>query len=138
MIEVAAGVVADGRGNVLIARRKVDRRGVWAALEGLWEFPGGKREAGETYADCLVRELMEELDLAVTPLGMLTEMDYPTDGKPLHLAFVAATAASPAFTLNVHSAARWIAPSELTAYSFCPADATFAAGFDWGAWTKRR
>ena len=56
-IEVAAGVVKNSEGRILICQRK-------GKLEGLWEFPGGKRERGETFQQCLERELLEELDLA--------------------------------------------------------------------------
>ncbi len=133
MIEVAAGVVWDGRGRVLIARRKTDALGVWEALTGLWEFPGGKREAGESYEACLVRELKEELNLAVTPEGVLLETDFPTDGKPVHLAFVKAAASSDTpLALNAHTEAVWVEPEKLADYRFCPADEAFAAQFDWG------
>lgn len=68
---VVAGVfVRDGR--LLLARRPVGR--AWA---GLWEFPGGKVEAGETPEDALVREWREEMD--VTPVG-LTPFHFTTDG----------------------------------------------------------
>jgi 8-oxo-dGTP diphosphatase len=131
MIEVAAGVVWDGCGRVLIARRKTDARGEWTALTGLWEFPGGKREAGESYEVCLVRELKEELELDVTPEGVLLEMDFPTNGKPVHLAFVKAAASSNVpLALNAHTETVWVEPERLGEYRFCPADAAFARGYD--------
>ena len=131
MIEVAAGVIRDGRGRVLIARRKVDARGEWLALEGFWEFPGGKREAGESYEACLARELNEELELRVTPGDALYTMDYVTEGRPIHFEFldVAVPEGTP-LTLNVHADAAWVAPDQLAGYRLCPADAHFVACFD--------
>lgn len=126
MIEVGAAVVRDGEGRVLIARRKVDARGQWAELEGLWEFPGGKREPGESYEACVARELMEELALPVTPLRVLAQLDYAGGAKPVRLTFVEARAAADApLTLRAHSEARWVRPEEMGAYAFCPADAQF-------------
>ena len=59
VVEVAAGLIAD-EGRYLIAKR---RTGVH--LAGLWEFPGGKREPGETLEECLQRELFEELSIRI-------------------------------------------------------------------------
>lgn len=137
MIDVAAAVIRNASGHILIARRKVDAQNQWAALEGLWEFPGGKREAGETYEACIVRELREELELAVTPVRILTEMDVETDGRMIHLAFVEAIAvAIEPMTLHAHTAVAWVEPERLAAYSFCPADEAFATKFEWSTWTK--
>ena len=119
MVEVAAGLVRDTRGRVLIARRT-------GRLAGLWEFPGGKREAGETYEACLTRELLEELDLPITPVRVLLELDFWEGDRPLHFAFVEATAdAGRALALRVHSDACWVERSALAAYPFCPADQAF-------------
>ena len=60
VIDVVAAVITDARGRVLLARRTEGRD-----LAGLWEFPGGKREAGETPEVALVRELEEELGIRV-------------------------------------------------------------------------
>ncbi|MEK7387973.1 MAG: NUDIX domain-containing protein, partial [candidate division NC10 bacterium] len=61
VIEVAAALIRDEAGRYLITQR---RRG--SHLEGLWEFPGGKREAGESHEDALRRELTEELSATFT------------------------------------------------------------------------
>jgi mutator protein MutT len=59
VIEVAAGLIHRD-GCYLIARRKPG-----AHLAGFWEFPGGKREAGESLTECLQRELLEELGIRI-------------------------------------------------------------------------
>ena len=66
VIEVAAALVFRD-GKLLITQRNAD-----AHLGGLWEFPGGKREAEETFETCLTRELREELGIEVT-VGELVE-----------------------------------------------------------------
>lgn len=58
--DVAAAVTVATDGTVLVAQRNADDM-----LGGLWEFPGGKRELGETLEECLTREMMEELDIIV-------------------------------------------------------------------------
>jgi len=59
MVEVAAALVFR-EGKLLISQRHPD-----AHLGGLWEFPGGKREPDESFAQCLVRELREKLGIEV-------------------------------------------------------------------------
>lgn len=119
IIEVAAGVVRRADGRVLICRRT-------GRLEGLWEFPGGKLEPGETPAQCLERELMEELDLCVTAGETLGEVEREEDGRIIRLVFVSATlSGTDMFSLHVHGKAVWALPSELNQYAFCPADAAF-------------
>ena len=72
-LSVVAGVlVADGR--TLIAQRQRDQHG-----SGLWEFPGGKYEAGESASDALIREMYEELGIKIADLSLFSrvEHDYP-------------------------------------------------------------
>jgi mutator protein MutT len=71
VIEVAAGlVVRDGK--ILITQRLAE-----AHLGGLWEFPGGKRERGETYPQCLRRELREELGIEVRVGELVEDVTHP-------------------------------------------------------------
>ena len=90
VIDVAAGLIfRDGR--LLITQRYAD-----AHLGGLWEFPGGKREPNETFEQCLVRELREELGIEVN-VGELVESvthtypspvtPHPSLPKTVHLKF---------------------------------------------------
>lgn len=68
MIEVVCGVIRDGEGRVLACRRSAERH-----LGGLWEFPGGKVDAGESHKVALVRELREELSISVKVAGQVGE-----------------------------------------------------------------
>lgn len=71
--DVAAGVIQHplGDGRVLIAQRPAE-----GLLGGLWEFPGGKRESGETIEQALIRELQEELGITVQVGNLLTTVDH--------------------------------------------------------------
>lgn len=74
LLHVAAAVIYDSAGNILIARRPVHKH-----KGGLWEFPGGKVEAQETAPEALARELYEELgisDISSQPLIQITH-HYP-------------------------------------------------------------
>jgi 8-oxo-dGTP diphosphatase len=73
-VHVVAGVLRDARGRILLARRTEGRD-----LAGLWEFPGGKVEPGESPEDALVRELREELGIsaAVGASVIRVQMAYP-------------------------------------------------------------
>ncbi|NLE45299.1 MAG: A/G-specific adenine glycosylase [Chloroflexi bacterium] len=69
--DVAAAVTLDGTGRVLVAQRHQNDM-----LGGLWEFPGGKREEGETLPECLRREMKEELDIIVEIDELLAVVDH--------------------------------------------------------------
>ena len=118
-IEVAAGVVTNAEGRMLICRRK-------GALDGLWEFPGGKREKGETFQQCLERELMEELELPVKAGDSLGSVLRSDNGKDIWLVFVSAEVNGDVpLHLHVHGDAAWVLPEEMKNYTFCPADQAF-------------
>jgi len=116
VIQVAAGLIhRDGR--YLIARRKPG-----VHLAGFWEFPGGKREAGESLAECLQRELFEELRIRIgCPIPYQTiRHEYPEKIVELHF-FRCTIEQGHAVPIDC-SEIRWVFPDELTQFSFPPAD----------------
>jgi 8-oxo-dGTP diphosphatase len=74
-MDVAVGIVSDDKHRLLITKRPLDKQ-----HGGLWEFPGGKVEAGETALNALVRELKEEVDIDVLAARLLDTIEhhYPT------------------------------------------------------------
>jgi 8-oxo-dGTP diphosphatase len=76
LLLVAACALVDADGRVLLARRPAGK-----PLAGLWEFPGGKIEAGETPEAALIRELKEELDIDVPP-RCLAPLSFASHGYP--------------------------------------------------------
>ena len=122
-IEVAAGVVRNAEGRILICRRKGE-------LEGLWEFPGGKREKGETFQQTLERELMEELELPIEAGETLGSVLRREADRTIWLVFVSGTVQKDAcLALHVHGEAAWVLPEEMEQYTFCPADAAFLKSY---------
>jgi mutator protein MutT len=104
----------------------VTRRGDHQHLGGLWEFPGGKCEPGETLAACLRREMREELDVDVEvgdEIHTVTH-DYAERRVELHF-FSCELRGSPRPMLG--QAMRWVARAELRPEEFPPADAELIA-----------
>ena len=73
--QIGVAVIWNQTGQILIDRRKVG-----GTMGGLWEFPGGKIEPGETVAECIVREIREELAIEITVGEELISIEhtYPT------------------------------------------------------------
>jgi 8-oxo-dGTP diphosphatase len=116
VVQVAAGLIMQD-GCYLIARRKPD-----VHLGGLWEFPGGKREAEESLEDCLRRELREELGIEVTQpiFYRVFRHEYPEKSVELHF-FRCSVRAGQARALDCEEL-RWVAPEELSRFEFPAAD----------------
>ena len=116
-IDVTAAVIRRD-GAVLIAQRPPGSH-----MEGLWEFPGGKRDVDETLEDCLARECAEELDVTVRvgPLLRVIEHTYPD--RRIKLYFFECTLAGGEPSAVGCQAVRWVAPGDLAGFSFPAADA---------------
>lgn len=88
----------------------------------LWEFPGGKQEAGEAEEECLVREIKEELNLTVRPIKRLTPSRYDYGDKIILLVPYQCDYVKGAIQLQEHRAYQWATLQELLSYTWCPAD----------------
>lgn len=104
-------------GKILICQRKEND-----SFGGYWEFPGGKREKGETLHQALTRELQEELAITVTPIHAFDPVvhDYKTAVVTLHPFLCHLEAGEP--QLLECQAATWIDPPQLRSYKFPPAN----------------
>ena len=117
IIEVAAGLVFRD-GKLLITQRYPD-----AHQGGLWEFPGGKRDAHESFEDCLTRELREELGIGVQVHESIETIEHAYSDRTVLLKFFRCT-----WKQNEPQALgcpdfRWVTRKELDDYAFPAADA---------------
>jgi 8-oxo-dGTP diphosphatase len=117
VVDVVAGVITDARGRILLARRTEGRD-----LAGLWEFPGGKREPGESSEAALARELHEELGIAIdvgAPL-IAVPQQYPHKRLRLDVRRIASWRGTPKGLDG--QALAWVPPHKLPSYAMPPAD----------------
>ncbi|MEH6389715.1 MAG: Nudix family hydrolase [Pseudomonas profundi] len=121
-IHVMAAVICNDNREILIARRPKN-----AHQGGLWEFPGGKLEEGESRFDGLRRELREELGIEITEARPLLDIRHDYSDKSVRLDVWRVTA----FTGKAHGAegqpVRWVAPADLNEYSFPEANVPIVA-----------
>ena len=112
-VHVAVGVILDPGQNILITRRAVDTH-----QGGLWEFPGGKVEAGESLAKALARELHEELGIEIGRSTPLLEVRHDYGDKTVLLdVHVVWEFTGEARGLEEQPLV-WVAPQALTHYAF--------------------
>lgn len=116
-VQVSAALIFRA-GKLLITQRHAKSH-----LGGLWEFPGGKREPGESFEQCLVREIREELgaEISVGELFEVISHDYPE--KSVHLKFFICKLLSGEPQPLDCAAVKWIEKTELAEHEFPAADA---------------
>ena len=114
-IEVVAAIIHQN-GRILATQRGY---GEW---KGMWEFPGGKMEAGETEEEAIFREIREELCVGsrVERKVCTVEYDYPQFHLRMHCFWC--SIAEGVLELKEHQSARWLEPTEWESVEWLPAD----------------
>ncbi len=117
VIEVSAGLVFRA-GQLLITQRHAA-----AHLGGLWEFPGGKREPHETFEQCLVRELREELGIEVRVGALFDSVTHAYPERTVLLKFFRCELVAGEPQPLDCAAVKWVTANELATHDFPAADA---------------
>lgn len=116
MIEVVAALIWD-KDTFLICQRPASK-----ARALLWEFVGGKVEKGETKEQALLRECKEELNITLNVGDVFMEVVHKYPDITVHLTLYNATISEGVPQKLEHNDIKWITPTEIPNYNFCPAD----------------
>jgi len=116
-VDVSAAIIL--RNNKLL----ITQRHANSHLGGLWEFPGGKREPDETFEQCLVRELHEELGVKTKVGPLFEEITHAYADKTVRLKFFLCELSNGEPQPLGCAAVKWVGKSELADYDFPAADA---------------
>lgn len=117
LIEVVAALIQDEKGRYLITQRRKDSH-----LAGLWEFPGGKREADESLEEALRRELTEELSARFTIGERVETVRWAYPERTIVIHFYRCRLESGTIEPREDQAMTWVAPERLSDFDFPPAD----------------
>jgi 8-oxo-dGTP diphosphatase len=116
MVEVVAALIWD-EDRFMICQRPAHK-----ARALLWEFVGGKVEPGETKEQALIRECQEELAITISVGDVFMDVVHEYPDITVHVTLFNATIAEGAPQKLEHNDIKWITPSEIQEYNFCPAD----------------
>ena len=116
MVEVVAALIWENNKFMICQRPEHKARGL------LWEFVGGKVEQGETKEDALIRECKEELNVLLSVGDIFKDVVHEYPDLTVHLTLFNATIAEGEPQKLEHNDIKWITPSEIPNYEFCPAD----------------
>ncbi len=116
MIEVVAALIWNANKFMICQRPAHKARGL------LWEFVGGKVEPSETKEQALIRECREELNVLLSVGDIFMEVTHEYPDITVHLTLFNAAIAEGKPQKLEHNDIKWITPSEIAKYEFCPAD----------------
>ena len=116
MTEVVAALIWDGE-RFMACQRPANK-----ARALLWEFVGGKVEAGETREEALIRECKEELDVTISVGDVFMEVTHEYPDLTVHLTLFNAKIAEGVPKKLEHNDIQWLTVEEIDKFSFCPAD----------------
>ena len=114
-IRVVAAIITDGE-RILATQRG------YGAFKGMWEFPGGKIEAGEMPEQALQREIKEELQLEIAIQRFVSTVHYEYPDFILNMDCYLCNIVGGKISLIEHQAAVWLTPEQLTTVEWLPAD----------------
>lgn len=120
-VEVACAIIIESN-NIFVCKRKPE-----LTLGGLWEFPGGKINPGESSKDAIIREVREELEAEIEPYEFCATVEYDYDNlgdKSFHIVLHAwyCYLIAGMLKLKDHSEGRFRSYASLKEIEFCPAD----------------
>ena len=116
MVEVVAAFIWNNDKFMICQRPAHKARGL------LWEFVGGKVEQGETRKQAFIRECKEELNVILSVGDIFMDVVHEYPDLTVHLTLFNATIAKGEPQKIEHNDIKWITPSEIPSYEFCPAD----------------
>jgi 8-oxo-dGTP diphosphatase len=123
-VEVVCAVIRNYEGKIFCCKRGPGR-----ALEGYWEFPGGKVEANETHEQTIVREIKEELKTTIEPLKYIgvSNHEYKDLEKPFSITMYAyeCRLIEGELELTEHTEKKWVKVEDLKNINFAAADLPF-------------
>lgn len=121
-VHVAVGVVFNNEGEILLSKRAQHLH-----QGGLWEFPGGKVEQGETVLDALVREFQEEVNITIEHAEPLLIIEHDYGDKHVVLDVWQSASFSGVAKSNENQLIEWVKPSQLDQYEFPEANKAIIA-----------
>ena len=121
MTEVVAALIWKNDKFMICQRPAHKARGL------LWEFVGGKVESGETKEEALIRECKEELNITLSVGKAFMDVTHEYPDSTVHLTLFNSTITEGEPQKLEHNEIKWITPSEIANYDFCPADVEILA-----------